>query len=107
MLTLAQYLVAQKVGKSAFARRLGDRLGERVPPQSVHRWTLDKTHPDYSVPGRARVEAINVETEGLVAPASWYAEGVRRPRKARSAEVNLAAARKGAVTRRRQREARP
>lgn len=106
MLTLAQYLEAQKIGKSEFARRLGKRLGEPVPPQSVHRWTLPKADRDYSVPGRARVEAIVAETGGEVGPASWYG-GVGKPaRKSRPVAVSVVAARKAAATVRRQREAR-
>ena len=106
MLTLAQYLAAQNVGKSEFARRLGARLGERVPPQSVHRWTLAKSDRDYSVPGRKRVEAIAAETDGEVTPASWYGADGRPARRSRPVAVSVAAARKAAATVRRQREAR-
>jgi hypothetical protein len=105
MLSLAQYLEANSIGKSEFARRLSVRLGERVPPQSIHRWTVNAYHPDYCVPQKRKVEAIEAETNGEVGPASWYGAG-RKPRKGRSTAVSVAAARKAADSRRRMREAR-
>lgn len=107
MLSLAQYLAAQGIGKSEFARRLTDRLGRRVPPQSVHRWTLPRTEADYAVPRAKIVEAIAAETDNQVAPASWYEGGEPPARKARPTAVSVAASRKGWAARRRQREARP
>ena len=107
MLSLAQYLVAEGIGKSEFARRLTDRLGKRVPPQSVHRWTLPRTEPDYAVPRAKVVEAIAAETENQVAPASWYEGGMAPARKTRPLAVSVAASRKGWASRRKQREVRP
>lgn len=106
MLSLADFLKGSAISKSAFARRLTERMGERITPQTVHRWTLPKDDPDYSVPGRRRVEAIEQETEGKVAPASWYGAGTKRARRARPQAVSVAAARKAAATRSRQKEAR-
>lgn len=108
MLSLADFLRNAAIPKSTFARRLTERLGERITPQSVHRWTLPKSHPDYSVPGRRRVEAIDLETGGQVGPASWYGPGEKPGRKPRAQTVSIAAARKAAATRARrsQREAR-
>lgn len=105
MLSLAQYLEEKSIGKSEFARRLSDRLGERVPPQTIHRWTVPKDHPDSCVPQKRKVEAIAAETNDEVPAASWYGNG-RAPRKGRSTEISIAASRKAAASRRRMREAR-
>lgn len=107
MLSLAQYLEAEGIGKSEFARRLTTRLGKRVPPQSVHRWTLARTERDYAVPRAKVVEAIRAETDNKVEPGSWYEGGMPPERKARATAVSVAASRKGWAARRRQREAQP
>lgn len=85
---------------------LTNALGERVPPQSVHRWTLPKGDRDYSVPNRRRVEAIERLTGGEVTPASWYADGLKTPRRARSTAASQQASRRAAATRRRLAQAR-
>lgn len=72
MLSLREFLTRSGIRQSEFARRLAVRLGKRVRPQNVHRWTREKGDPVYVVPEPAMVEAIFAETEGLVTPASWY-----------------------------------
>lgn len=102
MLSLADYLKREGLGKSEFARRLGERLDRTIPPQSIHRWTLPIGDKDYSVPRSKIVRAIELETAGAVTPASWYANGVKPRRKPRAVAISVAAARKAAASRRQQ-----
>lgn len=100
-MNLAEYLVVNRIGKSEFGRRLSKRLnGEPVPPQSVHRWTRPMNAEHYNVPRAEVVEAIELETHGAVEPNDWY----RRPRKGRSSQCSIEAARKAAAVVRRRRE---
>jgi hypothetical protein len=100
-MNLAQYIERRKLGKSEFGRQLAVVLGEPVPPQSVHRWTLPLTHDDYNVPRAHVVEAIEAMTGGKVPPNSWF----RRPRKGRPFAVSQTAGRKAAAAVRRRRTA--
>jgi hypothetical protein len=107
MLSLREYLAQNDISKSAFAQRLKQRTGRRVPKQSMTRWTLPIDDPNYSVPRSQTIKAIEAETAGQVPPNAWYGTGQRPKRRSRPKDVSSAASRKGWETRRRQQAVQP
>ena len=106
MLSLRDYLVENDITKAGFAQLLESHLGRRVPKQSLNRWTLPSDDPGYSIPRKAVVEAIELATNGAVAPGSWYVGGAPAKRRSRSPAISSAASRKGWKSRRAQAAAR-
>ncbi|WP_428668085.1 hypothetical protein [Reyranella sp.] len=87
MLTLAQYLETNALPPSEFAARLSKRLNRPVSQQNVYRWTRPMDHDEFSIPSPFAVVAIEQETGGAVAPASWYQHAARQLRLARRRRV--------------------
>lgn len=102
MLSLREFLANKN--KAAFARELGEFMGRSVSRQTLSHWIAEVDDPEYAVPRRKVVEAIEKLTAGEVGPGSWYDGGARQRR---PAVVSSQASRKGWATRRRQREAQP
>jgi hypothetical protein len=85
MLTLAQYIEAEGLSLSEFARRLMARLGRPVAVQNVFRWTRDSDHAEYSIPEPEALVAIYFETKRQVPIEIWYRHLMPRFSKRRKA----------------------